>query len=72
MVIPSALDEVELGWLFYWNIGKLRTAQNLVNNFSCAAGHIWEVWPVRHQTFSQGILRANSRHPPAHVFALQR
>src|SRR5262245_3966482 len=42
-------DELELGRLLDWNIGRLCSAQHLVDDLGGASPSVGEVWPIRHQ-----------------------
>src|SRR5262245_5877565 len=43
-------DEVELGWLLDRNVGRLRAAQNLVNEVAGTTEQVWYVCSIGHQT----------------------
>jgi hypothetical protein len=43
-------DQIELGRLLDWDVGWLRSAQNLVDNLSGSPKLIWVVRGIRHQT----------------------
>ena len=71
MVIPSALAVVRLmtssnfGWLLDRNVGRLRPAQNLVDQIGSASEQIREVWSVGHEPPGLDIIAyiENRRQP---------
>src|SRR5262245_38480663 len=49
-------DQFELGWLLDGEIGRLRSAQNLVNVDGGAPPKVWEACPIGHEAARFDVL----------------
>jgi hypothetical protein len=60
---PRIDDQIKLGWLLDWKIGRLRPAQNLVDIVGGAPKQVRDVCSIGHQTtrFDVGPLTVQRR-----------
>jgi hypothetical protein len=56
MTALAAHDQIDSGRRPYWNIGKLRPAQNLVDDVGDAPELVRNVWSIEYQTARFNVL----------------
>src|SRR6516162_3964792 len=49
-------DEIELGRLLDWDVGRFRSAQNLVDEIGSAPEQVGKVWSIGHKTSRFDVL----------------